>query len=63
MGSAQSRWRSEAEALAWVAASGGQVFAWAAAAGYVPQARSALSERRKAAAPQNGVALAAERPA
>jgi cardiolipin synthase len=45
------RWRSQARALAWVAACGGQFFAWVAAAGYMPKAWAALSERRVAREP------------
>jgi cardiolipin synthase len=43
MGSSTFRWRAEARALAWVAAGWGQLFAWGAAAGYVPKALAALS--------------------
>jgi cardiolipin synthase len=47
LGASSSRWRRQAKALAWVAAGCGQGFAWGAAAGYVPQALTALSQRRQ----------------
>ena len=46
LGSSSSRWRTQARALAWVAAGCGQVFAWKAAAGYVPQARAGMAAAR-----------------
>jgi cardiolipin synthase len=42
------RWHSQARALAWVFAAGGQFFAWVAAAGYIPKAWAAISEQRDA---------------
>lgn len=42
LGGSSSRWRAQARALAWVAGAVGQVFAWAAAVGYVPQAVAAV---------------------
>jgi len=45
MASAPFRWRAGAKRLAWLAAAGGQLFGWAAVAGYVPKALSALGAR------------------
>ena len=47
LAASSSPWRRQAKALAWVAAGCGQGFAWGAAAGYVPQALTALSQRRQ----------------
>jgi cardiolipin synthase len=63
LGSSSSRWRGEARTLGWVAAGWGQVFAWGAAAGYVPQAVAAFSERHRAVESETVGALSGESPA
>jgi cardiolipin synthase len=63
LGSSSSRGRSQARALAWLAAGWGQVFAWGAAAGYVPQAVAAFSERHRALESETIGAPAGESPA
>jgi cardiolipin synthase len=54
LGASSSRRGRQARAMAWVAAGCGQGFAWGAAAGYVPQALAALSERRQGLHPKEG---------
>ena len=49
MGSSSSRWHAQATTTAWVAVGWGQLFAWGAAAGYVPKAVRSVSQRRSAA--------------
>jgi cardiolipin synthase len=54
LSASSSRRRRQARAVAWVAAGCGQGFAWGAAAGYVPQALAALSQRRQGPHPKEG---------
>jgi len=47
MGAAPFRWAAGARKLALAAAIGGQLFGWAAVAGYVPEAIGALDKRQR----------------
>lgn len=65
IGHAHFRLHSEFTVGAWVAAAAGLVMAWAAAAGYVPQARRALADSRRGAgtpAPASAIGTRADRP-